>query len=376
MTWSKPIPTSEDVVNVFFDSIEQPSPVDGVMLVGDRGIHYAAYPFSFNTTQNPFQSRQGNLANFLTYTAAIDPFNRSNLFAVAQDQLRTLQIGQGKQPSTWNYTTTGNEVGKVIFDPLHRNVLYNLCQVNNSFVTRSSDGGKTWTSAFQGINTREFVASANQNDYNAFILDPQHPSDLFLGGQGVWQTRNRGQSWTEITGKPIEAGIQVDAIALAPSNDRTLYAATADGKFWSINLANPKQWTEVDGGLPKVAGNETASIVVDPHNPLHVFINSVGTAAGDGRIWVTSNGGKSWTSVAAKLPSTLAVFTLAVDWSAATPVLYAGTTRSLYASTNLGKSWHIFGTNLPLGVPIRDIERQGNVLVVATYGRGIWEAKL
>jgi hypothetical protein len=57
--------------------------------------------------------------------------------------------------------------------------------------------------------------------------------------------------------------------------------------------------------------------------------------------------------------------------------LYAGTDIGVYASTDGGNSWNVFGTGLPrVAVFDMAIENTNHILRIATHGKGIWEISI
>ena len=380
----------DDVVNAYFDS------TGALAYVGDRGIQRVVDPLMPNPT---LVSKQGNLGNFLFYNVTLDPRNPHRGFGVSQDQLKVVQF---TGEPTWTYASTGNEVGKVLIDPHDPAVVYNLAQT--TLVTRSTDGGTQWTAANNGIDMSEFPGTPNQDAYNAFALDERRPSRLVLGGQSVWQTIDRGANWAQISpvlsptggsggGSPTPTATptpaNITAVAIAPSRPQTIYAATADGRFWAT-FDGGITWPERDQGLPVASGNEALDIMIDPGHPNRVFIQMTPSKTGQpgaqtvpvggavqGRIWITNDGGASWTSLDSGIPTNLLVMSLAADWRFRPPTLYAGTTRGVFFSTDLGRNWAPFGQGLP-STNVRGLQilpRHG-MLVAATFGRGIYQTQL
>lgn len=270
--------------------------------------------------------------------------------------------------------------------------VYILAPSNRGFVTRSTDGGTQWISAAKGINRAQFPISEqyNQDAYNAFALDEHRPSHLLLGGQGVWQTTDSGENWSQIGQTLAPKDGNITAVAIAPSQRDTLYAATSDGRFWATFDGGTTAWVERDQSLPVALGSEVLGIVIDPAHPNHVFIQMTPSKAGQprartvpvggaaqGRIWVTDDGGLSWTKVNTGIPTNLAVRSLAVDWRSRHSTLYAGTDRGVFFSTDLGANWALFGQGLPRTVVhgLQILPRY-HMLVAATFGRGIYQIPL
>jgi hypothetical protein len=54
-------------------------------------------------------------------------------------------------------------------------------------------------------------------------------------------------------------------------------------------------------------------------------------------------------------------------------ILYVGTDFGVYVSTNGGAKWEVLGGNLP-SVQVSDLQfqKRDNVIVVSTYGRGMY----
>ncbi|MGE5207914.1 MAG: WD40/YVTN/BNR-like repeat-containing protein, partial [Alphaproteobacteria bacterium] len=352
----------DDVVNAYFDS------TGALAYVGDRGIQRVVDPLVPNPT---LVSKQGNLGNFLFYNVTLDPRDARRGFGVSQDQGK---VAQFTGEPMWTYTSTGNEVGKVLIDPHDPAAVYNLAQT--TLVTRSTDGGSQWTAANNGIDMSEFPGTPNQGFYNAFALDEHRPSRLVLGGQSVWQTLDSGANWARISQQGLSSAANITAVAIAPSQRETLYAATSDGRFWATFDGGTTNWVERDQGLPVAPGNETRDIAVDPAHPNHVFIQTSGYAP-MGRIWMTNDGGSSWTSLDTGIPTNLTVRSLVVDWRSRHSTLYAGTDRGVFFSTDLGANWALFGQGLPRTiVQGLQILPRYHRLVAATFGRGVYQISL
>jgi photosystem II stability/assembly factor-like uncharacterized protein len=54
-------------------------------------------------------------------------------------------------------------------------------------------------------------------------------------------------------------------------------------------------------------------------------------------------------------------------------ILYVGTDFGVYVSTNGGAKWEVLGSNLP-SVQVSDLQldTKNELLVISTYGRGMW----
>ncbi len=108
-----------------------------------------------------------------------------------------------------------------------------------------------------------------------------------------------------------------------------------------------------------------------------IMNNGVPPPDDKGRLWRTTDGGQTWTSLvgadpAHRLPN-VAVYV--VKYDPVTPTtIYAGTDLGVYFSTDDGATWNRMGDGFPM-VPARDlyVARNQDFIRVATYGRGLWE---
>jgi hypothetical protein len=166
----------------------------------------------------------------------------------------------------------------------------------------------------------------------------------------------------------------VTALAIAPSQGNTIYAATSDGHLY-VTQNDGALWQERDSGLP---ANQVRFIAVSPSNPSEVFLVPCPGAwspnlSGPSHVLMSTDGGLTWGDVRGDLPASADTTTLAVDWRYSTPVLYVGTLNGVYRSTDL-QHWSGYATGLP-NAEDYDLEflPQFNLLAVATYGRGTFE---
>jgi hypothetical protein len=350
---------AEDPVGGSFDD------TGAFVLVGDRGIYRWTGPGSL------FTNKQGNLQVTELYNVTLDPTDPSVAYGISQDHFRGLKFTGGP---VWNYLGGAGETGKVLVDPTNSARLYEYDPLNGtSFVYRSDDGGASWVAKGDGIPTTPAGFGLAYTAQNAFAMDPGNPARLLVGTTQVYETTSSGELWTAISPQ-LSSGQFITNLAIAPSDGSTVYVATDDGRLY-MTPNDGTNWFERDGNLPAVSYNRVADIAVDPSDSQHVFIVTNGTGASN-HIWLTTGGGAAWGNITGNLPVNYWVNTIAVDWRHAMPVLFVGTARGVFRSTDLGVTWSLAAAGMP-NTTVTDLEflPQFSLLAAATYGRGVFEIR-
>jgi photosystem II stability/assembly factor-like uncharacterized protein len=188
---------------------------------------------------------------------------------------------------------------------------------------------------------------------------------------GIWRTPDAGITWEPIfDGQPIAS---IGALAVAPSDPKTIYAGTGesdirsnlssgDGVYKSTDAG--KTWTNV--GLRD--SRQISRIVVDPQNANIVYVGAFGHAYGPNNergVYKSTDGGATWTKVLDQGPETgiadLAIATanarilFATTWRSHRPPWSAyppidGPGSGLFRSQDGGQSWsRLTGNGLPEG---------------------------
>ena len=241
-----------------------------------------------------------------------------------------------------------------------------------------------------------------------FILSPHNPDIVYLGGNRLFKSYDRGTHWVESADltKQVDRcripvmGVAGDRAQLSKNDGHSQYSTIVTvsespvmpGVVWvrtddgNLQLSKDGGLTFVDvgrniHGLPSGALSAsnpfwisridashfnagTAYVSIDGHrsDDLHPFI------------YVTRDYGRSFESISADLPAYGNVQVVREDPKNKN-LLFAGTEFGLYASLDGGRHWDKFMNDYPT-VRTDDIvihPRDGDV-IVATHGRSIWIA--
>ena len=250
------------------------------------------------------------------------------------------------------------------------------------------------------------AASTDQYRFNwntPFMLSPHNPSIVWLGGNRLFKSYNRGDTW--IASADLTKQIDRNTVALmgVPGNRTQLskndgvvsystivsvsespvlpgvvWAGADDGNL-QVSRDGGVTFTEVGKNLPGLPVNHVywISRVEASHADAGTAYVSVDGHRNDDLkpyVFVTRDFGKTFESLSNNLPSFGNVQVIRED-PKNKDLLYVGTEFGLYISLDGGKQWEKFMNNYPT-VRTDDIvvhPRDGD-LIVASHGRSIWIA--
>jgi photosystem II stability/assembly factor-like uncharacterized protein len=251
----------------------------------------------------------------LPSAVAIDPADPQTLYVGTNGQgvFKTTDGG-----AHWSQMgLRGGVYGPVVIDPDHPDTVYAGRHVGaGANLSKTTDGGVTWTAADQGIPGTVF----------SLALDPSHPDTLFAGsfdGSGIFKTTDGGGHWFN-----VRPGGFIWSLALDPSTPTTIYAGTnGDGVLRSDD--GGMTWRgSMDSGL---TDRFVEALAVDPAGPDTVYAGTFGGGA-----FRSTDGGATWSGTAL---DTGFVNGLAVDPGGSGKVYAATGFRGLLESTDQGESW-------------------------------------
>ncbi len=219
------------------------------------------------------------------------------------------------------------------------------------------------------------------------IVASQHdPATVYAGFQFVFRSTNRGDTWERIspdlTSNDSSSMLlksssaipyqTIVALAESPAKPGVLYAGTDDGRF-HVTIDGGKSWVDLTPALP--ARKWVSRIVPSRHAEGTIFVTLRGREDDDFApyIYKSTDNGKTFTSIAANVPAG-PVNVVREDPTDAN-ILYVGTDFGAFVTTTAGRQWHVLGGNLP-STQVSDLQvhPRDHVIVIATYGRGMWAA--
>jgi photosystem II stability/assembly factor-like uncharacterized protein len=245
--------------------------------------------------------------------------------------------------------------------------LYEITRLSSSspnIFRRWDDATKTWSIRVNGID-----AADPKNFYPPMVMDPGNADRLLLGTDRVYETLDGAALWNPISTPGLDGWTvadNVDSLAVAPSDARTVYASAGGHLFVTTDGGTGWQQRDIPGAPDHFQG-----LLVDPANAAVAY--GVRDRFGGGRVFGTVDAGLTWADLSGDLPD-LPVHAIAIDPRRAPTTLYVGTDGGVYFSTTLGTHWSRLGAGLPNAqVTVLKLNTTLNILAAATHGRGVWE---
>ncbi len=279
-------------------------------------------------------------------------------------------------------TVYGSDGFGVAFDPTEKNIMYATAQ--GGFVTRINIANG-WHRMMRP-SQREGQERLRFNWNSPFFVSKYDSTVLYQAGNRVYKITERGEKWFAISDDLSRR--EVDKIMTGGSDAETYGTVVSlaesplkQGLLWAGNDDGLIHVTENDGGAwrdvtPK-AGNGlyVSYITASAHDAqtAYVAIDGHRTDVNTAIALMTTDLGKSWSSIAGDLPADEPVQVVIED-PANRDVLYCGTQFFAYVTLDRGAHWlRLNNESLP-PVPVHDmkIHPRERDLVVGTHGRSIW----
>ncbi len=236
---------------------------------------------------------------------------------------------------------------------------------------------ETYSSQYGGLNiTTNGIGFSDRFNWKCPIrLDPVNPDVRYFGTNKIYKFNPLQNKWTAISGDLTNgSGIgsfgTVTTIGVAPTNNSYIYSGSDDGQVY-VTKNGGTTWTNITAGLPVFW---TTFIKTDRTNPEIAYVGFSGYRYGfkDAHIYKTTNAGASWTRISNDLPQ-MPVNDIEID-PLNNNVLYLATDVGVYFSRNGGAHWLRLGSKMPaVVVSTLNLGVNTRQLYAATYGRSVYK---
>ncbi len=256
-----------------------------------------------------------------------------NSFAVDPKNINTLYAGTTWRPykstdagKSWRLIKTGMIDDSDVFAlSINKNEPSNMFASACSGIYQSSNGGENWRK-IQGIPS----TSRRTRD---ILINPADPSKVYAGTtEGFWMSSNGGQTWSMTTQRNLE----INSIAVHPDLPNRIFIGTNNYGMMVSNDGG-RNWAQTNN---KFTSRFTYSVTPDISQPDRLYALTKNTASSGGFVFVSNDGGTTWTHVKGLDINRHAAFTMIQD-KVNQDVMYLGTNVGIFQSIDRGMNWKL-----------------------------------
>jgi hypothetical protein len=212
-----------------------------------------------------------------------------------------------------------------------------------------------------------------------FIISPHNHEVIYHGMNYLFRSDNRGDDFVKISpdltyNDPEDMGDipyqTLFTISESPLREGVIYVGTDDGRA-HVTMDTGKNWREILDGVP--THRWISRMEASRFDAGTVYMSQNGKRHDDFKpyVWKSTDYGSTWTSIAANIP--VGPVNVVREDPKDANILYVGTDVGVYVSLNGGESW----SSLPTGLPstfVSDliIHPRDDMMVISTHGRGMF----
>lgn len=313
-----------------------------------------------------------------SYSIAVDMDEPYNVYTGLQDNgswkgSSTIDLdapgGFWGESDGWKFINGGDGM-QVQIDPRDSSVNYSGYQFG--WYRRSGkDGGE--------VRPRPALnePSLRYNWNTPILLSEHNPDILYFGANKLFRSMDQGRHWTAISGDLTRSKARGDvpfatisSVTESPREFGVIAAGTDDGLIW-VSEDSGVEWREATRGLVKDRWVSRVTLSAHERNRLYASLNGYRNDDMSAYVYASQDLGKTWHSISANLPSE--PINVIKEDPVNADVLYVGSDRGVYVSLDRGQSWQALQGGLP-NVPVHDlvVHPRDRELVAATHGRSVW----
>lgn len=333
-----------------------------VLVGSDGGVHRSG---DGGTT---FLDKNTGLRIKQFYSVAVHPTSTDYFLAGAQDNGVHQLNGAGLTNSV---EVTGGDGAFVHIDQNQPQYQWGAYVYNQ--YRRSTNSGSTWSSINYSSTSGRFINPTDYDDVNN-IMYCSGAANTFVR----WNNPQTGSTFTAVSMTALSS-TTVSAVKVSPYTNNTVYFAGGGSGLLprlikATNANATPSFTSIIGSAMQTSGTNISSVELgtDENNIIVAFSNY-----GVNNLWVTSNGGSTWTAIDGNLPD------MPVRWAMFWP---GDNSRAIIATeTGIWQTELINGSSTTwdpeTGFPnvrtdMLQFRASDNTLAAATHGRGLFTTTL
>jgi len=318
------------------------------------------------------------------YTVNVDHAEPYNVYGGLQDNGVWFGPNNHVEDKSWHQSgrysyqsLIGGDGMQVQIDNRDHNIVYTGYQFGNYYRINKTTQKKKYIQPKHNLGEKPY----RFNWQTPILLSPHNQDVLYLGGNKLMKSENKGDDWKAISNDLTQGGKQgnvaygtITSISESALKEGLIYTGSDDGLIYATKNKG-KKWTDISETLPKNLW--VSRIIASSHLKSRVYVTLNGYRFDDftSYVYVSENYGQTWEPISNNLPKA-SINVLKEDLNDEN-ILYIGTDNGLSVSFNKGTSWEVFSNRLP-NVAVHDlvIQTQTNDLLVATHGRSLYKTNV
>ncbi|MCG7500843.1 glycosyl hydrolase [Tenacibaculum sp. Mcav3-52] len=271
----------------------------------------------------------------------------------------------------------GGDGMQVAVDDRNPNIVYTGYQFGNYYRIDRATGKQTYIQP----KPKKDKPAYRFNWQTPIQLSKHNQDILYLGGNKLHRSLNKGDDWEEISGDLTKGEKEgnvaygtLTTISESPFQFGLIYVGSDDGLV-QVTKNGGGNWEKISNSLPQNLW--VSRVIASKYKKERVYVTLNGYRFDDFTpyVYMSDDYGKTWKNISSNIPAS-AVNVIKEDPKKEN-VLYLGTDNGLYVSFNQGSTWEAFSNGLP-NVAVHDlvIQPKAKHLLVGTHGRSLYKANI
>nr|BFF39465.1 hypothetical protein BACY1_12700 [Tenacibaculum mesophilum] len=271
----------------------------------------------------------------------------------------------------------GGDGMQVAVDDRNPNIVYTGYQFGNYYRIDRATGKQTYIQP----KPKKDKPAYRFNWQTPIQLSKHNQDILYLGGNKLHRSLNKGDDWEEISGDLTKGEKEgnvaygtLTTISESPFQFGLIYVGSDDGLV-QVTKNGGGSWEKISNSLPQNLW--VSRVIASKYKKERVYVTLNGYRFDDFTPYgyMSDDYGKTWKNISSNIPAS-AVNVIKEDPKKEN-VLYLGTDNGLYVSFNQGSTWEAFSNGLP-NVAVHDlvIQPKAKHLLVGTHGRSLYKANI
>lgn len=337
---------------------------------------------SYDDGENWIKANQPNVGQF--YAINIDYEKPYNVYGGLQDNGVWVGAVNSREDKAWHQSghypwksIMGGDGMQVQIDSRNSDIVYTGFQFGNYFRLNRATNEQTYIQPKHELGDAPY----RFNWQTPILLSPHNQDILYLGGNKLMRSMNKGDDWTAIS-KDLTQGSKKGNVAygtLTSISESTfqfglLYTGSDDGLVY-VTKNSGGDWRKISNSFPKDLW--VSRVIASTHKKERVYVSLNGYRWDDFTPYVykSDDYGQTWKNIGKELP--ISPVNVIKEDPKNEQILYVGTDNGAYTSFDNGNTWQAFSKGIP-NVAVHDIviQPEANDLLLGTHGRSIYKTNV